>query len=320
MSDVLLSVEDLTVQYATRRGIFNAVDGVSFTLNRGESLGILGESGCGKSTLAMSLLRLLPENGKITGGRIFFDDVDLLPVDEELMRRYRWNRIAMVFQSAMNSLDPIYRVRDQITEALELHKSVTGKEARHRVNELFETVGVDTAFADRFPHEFSGGMKQRAVIAMALACDPDLLIADEPTTALDVIVQDRVVGELREIQKRMGMSMIYISHDTGVIAEITDKVAVMYAGRIVEMGDTLDVFQSPAHPYTRALLSSVPGVTGERQELVPLAGSPPDLIEPPDGCRFHPRCPAVTEVCSRIAPRPEERGREHWASCWHPVG
>ncbi len=219
------------MHYSTRMGVVRAVDGVSLSLHKGESLGLVGESGCGKTSVAMSLLKLLPENGEILGGRIYLDGIDLAALDEERMREFRWNRISMVFQAAMNSLDPVYRVGEQIIEALEVHRNTqTRAESVQRVRDLFDLVGLDQGFIERFPHEHSGGMKQRAIIAMALACEPDIVMADEPTTALDVIVQDRILRELKALQARLGMSMIYISHDMAVIAEISDTMAVMYAG------------------------------------------------------------------------------------------
>ena len=278
----------------------------------------MGESGCGKTSVAFSLLKLLPENGRFLTGRICLDGVDLLPLREDEMRRFRWSKVAMIFQAAMNSLDPVYRVGDQIMEALELHTDMTRAAAESRVEELFGLVGLDASLIRRYPHEYSGGMKQRAIIAMALACDPDLIIADEPTTALDVIVQDSILREMRKVQSRLNMGMIYISHDMGVIAEVSDVVGVMYAGMLVEMGETVEVFHRPMHPYTRALMAAFPSVTGEKHDLATLPGEPPDLIDPPSGCRFHPRCPIATEICSQLEPPPVKRG-ERWAACWFPL-
>jgi peptide/nickel transport system ATP-binding protein len=225
----------------------------------------------------------------------------------------------MIFQAAMNALDPVYRVGDQIIEAIQAHDpNVSREEGRQTVERLFNLVSLDPALMERYPHEYSGGMKQRAVIAMALACEPDIIIADEPTTALDVIVQDRILKELREIQHNLDMSVIYITHDIGVLAEVTDRVGVMYAGKLVEMGPTTAVFQSPVHPYTAALMSAFPSIKGPKRPLMSLPGEPPSLIDPPAGCRFHPRCPNATEVCRREAPPIVERGN-HWAACWNPV-
>ena len=318
-SSSILQVVDLTMHYRTRQGDVKAVDGVSFELHGGEVLGLVGESGCGKTSVAISLMKLLPDNARLIGGQVLFDGEDLLTMGEDQVRRYRWRRIAMVFQAAMNSLDPVYRVGDQIIEAIDTHfGGTTREEARTKVAALFETVGLEPSLMDRYPHEYSGGMRQRAVIAMALACDPTVIIADEPTTALDVIVQDRILRELREIQRNLKMSMIYITHDIGVVAEVTDRVGVMYAGRLVELGDSVEIFQNPKHPYTDSLMSSFPSIRGEKRPLTTLPGEPPDLINPPQGCRFHPRCRYATEVCSREEP-PIVGDSQHWAACWNPL-
>jgi peptide/nickel transport system ATP-binding protein len=318
MNIPLLSVENLTMSYLTSQGEVRAVDDVSFALERGQSLGLVGESGSGKTTLALALMKLLPENAHLLGGHIYLDGTDLALLSENQLRPYRWNRISMIFQAAMNSLDPVYRVGDQVAEAIELHKGLSHADAMSRVGELFDLVGIDRDFISRYPHEYSGGMRQRAIIAMALACDPDIVIADEPTTALDVIVQDRMLRELREIQKQRNMGMIYITHDIGVVAEVTDYVGVMYGAKLVELGRTEDVFQHPMHPYTRALLSAFPSVTGEKRELVTLEGEPPDLTSPPEGCRFHPRCPYATDLCRKLEPPVAWRDGQ-WAACWNPV-
>lgn len=315
----VLEVVDLSLRYQTRQGEVQAVEGVSFELAQGQSLGLVGESGCGKTSVATCLMRLLPENARLAGGQIRLAGTDLLQLDEEDMRGYRWRRVAMVFQAAMNSLDPVHRVGQQVIEAIEAHgMETTVADARERVARLFRMVGLDPQLMDRYPHEFSGGMRQRAVIAMALSCDPDLIIADEPTTALDVIVQDRILRELKVVQQELRMGMIYISHDIGVVAEVTDRIGVMYAGRLVELGDTADVFRLPMHPYTAALMSSFPSVHGERAPLSNLAGEPPNLIAPPSGCPFHPRCPHADETCRAEFPPPATRG-DHWAACWHPL-
>ena len=316
-SHALLEVQDLTMSYQTRLGEVRAVDGVSFSVKRGQALGLVGESGCGKSSIALSLLKLLPENSAIRDGQVLLDGVDIVPLSESRMRAIRWDRISMVFQAAMNSLDPVYRVGEQIVEALEEHIDLSHLETADRVRELYDLVGLDQVFIPRYPHEYSGGMKQRAIIAMALACEPDLIIADEPTTALDVIVQDRILREMTKVQRELDMAMIYISHDMAVIAEVSDVVGVMYAGKLVEFGDTYDVFNSPIHPYTQALMAAFPSVSGEKRELATLDGEPPNLLEPPGGCRFHPRCPFATGECATTEP-PEVRIGEHWAYCWHP--
>ena len=316
-SKALLEVQNLVMSYSTRQGEVRAVDGVSFTLQRGQALGLVGESGCGKSSIAISLLRLLPENAQILAGNVNFDGADILDLSEEEMRTYRWARISMVFQAAMNSLNPVYRVGDQIVEALEEHVRSARVESMERVRELYDLVSLDRVFIPRYPHEYSGGMRQRAIIAMALACEPDLIIADEPTTALDVIVQNHILGELKKVQNELNMGMIYISHDMAVIAEVSDVVAVMYAGRIVEFGDAHGIFNSPIHPYTRALMSAFPSVSGEKKELMGLPGELPNLLNPPSGCRFHPRCPYAVRECVSQEP-PIVRIGERWAACWNP--
>ena len=315
----ILQVIDLSLRYQTRQGPVQAVRGVSFDLARGQSLGLVGESGCGKTSVANCLMRLLPDNARLTAGQVLLDGVDLLPLSEEDMRRCRWSRIAMVFQAAMNSLDPVYKVGHQVIEAIEAHEvETTVDAARERVARLFRMVGLDPQLMERYPHEFSGGMRQRAVIAMALSCDPAVIIADEPTTALDVIVQDRILRELKSVQQELRMAMIYISHDIGVVAEVTDRMGVMYAGNLVELGDTADVFGAPLHPYTAALMSSFPSVSGEKLPLTTLPGEPPNLIDPPPGCPFHPRCAYATEECRREYPPQVSRGTQ-WAACWHPL-
>ncbi len=316
----LLSIHNLTLEYKTRKGYVSAVNNVSFDLHAGQALGLVGESGCGKTTIAMALLRLSPDNAIIRQGQILLDGQDILAISEDQMRDVRWARISMVFQAAMNALDPMYRVGDQIIEALDRHTSNLSLEQKQgRVCDLFAMVGIDPKMISRYPHEYSGGMRQRAVIAMALACNPSLIIADEPTTALDVIVQDQVLRELSRIQRAMNMSMIYISHDIAVIAEVADIIGVMYAGCMVEKADTRTIFSSPRHRYTKALLSTFPSIAGQKTELVALPGDPPDLLMPPLGCRFHPRCPHAINRCRSEIPPFEPVGDGHWAACWNPV-
>ncbi len=314
----LLTVQDLTMHYRTKLGGVHAVDGVSFAMAEGEAIGLVGESGCGKTSVAMALLRLLPDNAQILGGEILFEGRDLVKLSEHEMRKVRWRSISMVFQAAMNSLNPVYRVGQQIIEAIQQHLSVSEREARSRVAELYNLVGLDPKLMDRYPHEYSGGMKQRAVIAMALACSPKLIIADEPTTALDVIVQDRILRRINEVRAEFNMAMMYISHDIAVIAEVAERIGVMYAGWIVEMADTVSVFKHPAHPYTIALMSAFPSIKGDKRVLAQLPGEPPNLLAPPSGCRFHPRCPHATAECVDEAPRLEEIDKGHFVSCWHP--
>ena len=315
----VLKVVDLSLRYLTRGGEVRAVQDVSFELAQGEALGLVGESGCGKTSVANCLMRLLPDNARLVAGQVFLDGQDVLPLTEDQIREYRWRQIAMVFQAAMNALDPVYKVGQQVVEAIEAHGvEPTISLARERVARLFRMVGLDPALMERYPHEFSGGMRQRAVIAMALACDPRVIIADEPTTALDVIVQDRILRELKGIQQQLHMAIIYISHDIAVVAEVTDRIGVMYAGRLVEYGPTAAVFRAPLHPYTAALMGSFPSIAGEKRALANLSGEPPNLIDPPSGCPFHPRCVHATEVCRQEIPPRVERG-DQWADCWHPL-
>ena len=318
--EYVLKVEDLTMHYTTRAGEVSAVNEVSFSLKRGQAMGLVGESGCGKTSIAFSLLKLLPENAVIKSGKIFLNGTDLVPLKENDMRNIRWRHISMVFQAAMNALNPVYKVGDQIVEAMETHGQVdTLSAAREHIASLFNLVGLDPKLMDQYPHEYSGGMRQRAVIAMALACSPDLIIADEPTTALDVIVQDALLREMIELQKKLNMSMIYISHDVAVIAEVTERVGVMYAGRMAEFGTSEEIFKHPLHPYTYGLMSAFPSIVGPKRELTTLPGEPPDLISPPTGCRFHPRCPFATEICSQEVPEFKDLGVNHFAACWHPM-
>lgn len=317
----VLEVKHLTMHYHTRKGPVYAVDNVTFSVRRGESLGLVGESGCGKTSVAISLLKLLPDNAEILSGQILLNGVDLVPLSEEEVRQFRWKRISMVFQAAMNSLNPVYTVEEQILEAMRQHMpELSDEEMRKRVDRLFELVGLDPSLKAQYPHQYSGGMRQRAVIAMALSCDPDLIIADEPTTALDVIVQDAILRQIQEIQKQLDMAMIYISHDIAVIAEVSERVGIMYAGKLVEMAGTEQVFHHPLHPYTIGLMSSFPSIVGEKTELVTLPGEPPDLLNPPSGCRFHPRCPFATEKCQEQEPDFVDHGGEHYVACWYPGG
>ncbi len=309
----LLEVDRLVMRYKIKAGQVSAVEDVSFTVHEGESVGLVGESGCGKTSIALSLLRLLPSNAEFISGEIRLNGEDLLFLSPEEMRQRRWKEIAMVFQGAMNSWNPVYRVGDQIRETLDTHYrgAMDYDEQRAHMEKLFTAVGLQPAMLDRYPHEFSGGMRQRAVIAMALACSPQLIIADEPTTALDVIVQDQILKELKRIQAEMGMSIIYISHDIAVIAEVTDTLGVMYAGKLVEYGPTAEIFARPRHPYAYLLLRSTPSITGPRRKLAPLEGEPPDLFRPPPACRFHPRCPFATEICSTEEPPLADIGGGH---------
>ena len=298
MSTPLLEVENLSMHYDTLEGNVDAVKNISFTVNSGESFGLVGESGCGKTSVAMTLLQLQPENSVITQGSIKLDGKELIGLSENDLRKVRWDSISIVFQGAMNAWNPVIKIGEQIREAMREHyPENTKQENINKIIELFRMVGLDESIIDRYPHELSGGMKQRAVIALALSCDPKVIIADEPTTALDVVIQDQILNEIKKVEDLLGLSLIYISHDIAVIAEMTDKIAVMYAGSIVEIGPTKDVFKTPKHSYTRALLDSTPSIRGEKKKLRSLDGEPPSLINEITGCSFSPRCPTPTEKC-----------------------
>jgi len=312
----LLEVEDLSIGYHTKKGYLRAVEGVSFSLEEGRSFGFVGESGCGKTTLGMALMGLLPPNGRVTGGRIIFQGEDLLKKTEEGMRRIRWKEIAMIFQAAMNALNPVHRVLEQISEAILTHNpSLDKKEAKKQVERLFHLVGLPIDRMTDYPHQYSGGMKQRAIIAMALACQPKLIIADEPTTALDVIVQDQILQETKNLQKEFGISIIFISHDISIVADVSHYIGIMYAGQLVEYGKRAEVFENPMHYYTRALLSSYPTLTGAKKSLLPIPGESPNLIHPPIGCRFCDRCTAAGSTCQIGDPEWKEITSSHYALC-----
>jgi len=298
------------------KGEVHAVDNVSFSLDKGETLGIVGESGCGKSSLAITILRLLPINGKIYGGEMLLNGEDILNMDLERFRReIRWKRISIVFQGAMNALNPVIKVGDQIAEAIMIHEKISKKEAMKRVIELLEMVGIDVSRATSYPFEFSGGMRQRAMIAMALALNPEILIADEPTTALDVIVQAQILKLIKDIQRKLKLSVILISHDISMVSELSDRIAVMYAGQIVELGNIVDVYVNPLHPYTKALLSSVPSIKEKRRKLKSIPGAPPNLLNPPSGCRFHLRCPFKIDLCAEKEPGFIRASKGHFVKC-----
>ena len=299
MSQKLLEVTNLSMHYDTLDGNVDAVKNVSFTVNSGESFGLVGESGCGKTSVAMTLLQLQPDNSVITEGSIKLEGKELIGLSENDLRKVRWDSISIVFQGAMNAWNPVIKIGEQIREAMREHYPQNSKQENiDKINELFKMVGLDESISERFPHELSGGMKQRAVIALALSCDPKIIIADEPTTALDVVIQDQILNEIKKVQDLLGLSLIYISHDIAVIAEMTDKIAVMYAGSIVEMGPTKNVFTSPKHSYTRALLDSTPSIKGEKKKLRSLDGEPPSLIDKIEGCSFAPRCPDREISCN----------------------
>jgi oligopeptide transport system ATP-binding protein len=319
----LLEVKNLKTQFFTREGVVHAVDGVSYSVDTGKTLGIVGESGCGKSVSALSIMRLIPDPpGRIVEGSILFDGKELTMLREREMRSIRGNHISMIFQDPMTSLNPVLRIGTQMTEAIRLHLGLSKREAADRAVELLEAVGMPDArrrLRD-YPHQFSGGMRQRVMIAMALSCDPKLLIADEPTTALDVTIQAQILDLLERLQDRFGMSILLITHDLGVVAGVADHVVVMYAGRIVEQADTNELFANPQHPYTEALLASIPRLDDtERGALASIPGMPPDLVDPPPGCRFSPRCRHATALCREREPELQSfNGTPHLVSCLTP--
>jgi oligopeptide transport system ATP-binding protein len=321
----ILRVEDLRVSFSTYAGEVQAVRGASFELRRGETLAIVGESGSGKTVTAKSIMRLLPEaNSAIGGGEILFEGRDLLQLSERQMQDIRGSRIAMVFQDPMTSLDPTMRVGRQITESLKKHLGLSGRRATERAIELLKLVGVPSPEEriGHYPHQFSGGMRQRVVIAIALACDPRILIADEPTTALDVTIQAQTLDLLQGLQEQLGMSVILITHDLGVVAHTAHRVAVMYGGKIVETGTVREVFYNPRMPYTWGLLASILLPAADRdRELIPIPGSPPDMLDPPKGCPFTPRCPYAMRICAEEMPGYTAFSAEHEAACWlhHPM-
>lgn len=315
IANTIIEVKELTMSYKTNKGLIKAVDNVSFKIKKGETMGLLGESGCGKTSLGMCIMRLLPENGSITAGRILFNGEDIVKKSEEEMRNIRWKGISMIFQAAMNALNPVYRVGDQIIEALLAHNNMTKEEAKKRVSDLYGMVGLPPERMESYPHEYSGGMRQRAIIAMALACNPKLIIADEPTTALDVLVQDQIINEIIGLQKKLDIIMMFISHDISVISETCSKIGVMYAGNIIELTDTSSLFDNPLHPYTRALMASFPSIEGPRQRLKPVPGEPPDLLNPSVGCSFYPRCSCAKGICEKEKPEYVEVEKNHFLAC-----
>ncbi len=303
MESLLLSINDLTTQYITDNNIIHAVNGISLELSRGGSIGLVGESGAGKTTTAYSIMGLLPKlTGKIIKGSILFEGKDLTLLSEEEMRDIRGSKISMIFQDPMTSLNPIITVGDQIAEVLEIHGTSNKNEAQKKAGDMLEMVGIPRGRMNEYPHQFSGGMKQRVIIAIALACNPELLIADEPTTALDVTIQAQVLKMIKELKNELDTSLILISHNLGVVAQVCENVAIMYAGRIVEFGALRDVFSKPLHPYTEGLLNSIPRIEVEKERLIPIRGMMPDPSIVPSGCIFKPRCPYAKEECSVQAP------------------
>ena len=316
MVDTALNIEGLKTYFFTEAGIVKAVDGISFNLKKGESLGLVGESGSGKTVTALSVLRIVPKPGRIVDGKIEFNGEDLLKKTEQEMQRMRGSEIAIIFQDPSSSLNPVYNVETQLRDVIMAHQTLSKTEAREKAIQLLEIVGIpegETRMRE-YPHQFSGGMKQRVAIARALACEPTLLFADEPTTNLDVTIQAQVLNLLNELKKRFGMSLILITHDMGIISEMTTRTVVLYAGRVCEIAKTYDLFEHPRHPYTQALLAAVPRLD-MRKTLRVIPGNIPNLIEPPSGCRFHPRCEYAQQICKKDIPVLEEIEPGHFVAC-----
>ncbi|MBO8174072.1 MAG: ABC transporter ATP-binding protein [Thermococcus sp.] len=317
MARTVLEVKDLKMYYFTSRGVVRAVDNVSFELKKGEVLGLAGESGCGKSSLGFTLMGMPTPPGKIVGGSVKIDGREIVGLPEDVLRReIRWQKISMIFQGAMNALNPVYTIGYQMIEPLIYHKGMEKEEALDRAMKYLELVGLSPEIVYRYPHELSGGMKQRVVIATALILEPEVVIADEPTTALDVVVQAQIINLMKKLKKELGLSMIFITHDLSILAEISDRVAIMYAGKIIEIGDSQKIYYEPAHPYTQKLLAAIPRLHEDVDKLEFIPGQPPNLIKPPSGCRFHPRCPYAMQVCREQEPELKEIDKDHYAACW----
>ena len=313
----LLEVKDLTIHFQTEEGDVKAVNGISFSVDPGKTLGLVGETGAGKTTTALGILRLVPEPGKILGGSITYKGKNILELPDKEVQDLRGNEISMIFQDPMTALNPVMTVGDQIAEVILRHQKCTKVEAQQRMMAMLDKVGISGDRAGDYPHQFSGGMKQRIVIAIALACNPKLLLADEPTTALDVTIQAQVMRMVNELKKEFGTSMVLITHDLGFVAESCDTVAIMYAGEIVEYGSLEDIFDHTAHPYTQGLFGSIPRLDLDTERLQPIQGLMPDPINLPTGCPFHPRCPHATEVCARTNPAHQEVTPGHLVKCHH---
>jgi oligopeptide/dipeptide ABC transporter ATP-binding protein len=316
--EILLDIKNLILNFYTNRGQITALDGIDLKLYKNESLGLVGETGCGKSITALSIMRLIPAPpGKIVQGEIFFDGKDLLKIPETEMRRVRGGKISMIFQEPSTSLNPVFKVGDQIIEAIQLHQKLGREKGKRKTVEMLEKVGMPDPkdIINRFPHELSGGMQQRIMIAMALSSNPKLLIADEPTTALDVTTQAQILDLIKELKKDIISSMLLITHDLGIVAEICDRVAVMYTGNIIEHAELKTLFKSPLHPYTRGLLDAIPKMNAHKKELGFIPGTLPDLMKLPEGCKFNPRCPHQMEICLKKKPELEEVKEGHFAAC-----
>lgn len=315
--NTLLSIQNLGVHYTTENGTVHAVSGLNLSIARGETLGLVGETGAGKTTMAMSVMRLIADPpGRIAHGEILFEGRDLIKASDSEMRKVRGGKVAMIFQDPMTSLNPIMPVDEQVAEMVALHNKVSKEEALKRALTMLETVGIQPERASEYPHQFSGGMKQRVVIAIALACNPALLIADEPTTALDVTIQAQVLELMKGLKKEFNTSMIMITHDLGIVAETCDRVAIMYAGLIVEEASTESLYENPRHPYTQGLFASIPNVEEERESLAVIPGLPPEPLSMPGGCPFHPRCDRAMEQCKTEMPEPVKVSNGHSVACF----
>jgi peptide/nickel transport system ATP-binding protein len=302
------------VVYLTTRGPVKAVDGVSFAIQPGEVVGLAGESGSGKSTIAHAILRILHPPALITGGQALFGGRDIMEMDDTELGQFRWSKISIVFQSAMNALNPVMKIRDQLLDVM-LHHGLSKADANERALDLFKLVGIDPQRLDTYPHQLSGGMRQRAVIAIALALNPPMLIMDEPTTALDVVVQKDILQQIATLRENLGFSILFITHDLSLLVEISTRIAIMYAGEIVEKAPARELFEYPLHPYTLGLMNSFPSISGSKHKLTGIPGSPPDLVDPPAGCRFHPRCPKRMAICSKAVPATKFISADHSVSC-----
>jgi peptide/nickel transport system ATP-binding protein len=311
----LLDIRGLCVEYLTPKGPVRAAEDVWLSIARGQIVGLAGESGCGKSTVAHAIMRLLRPPAVITGGQVLVDGDDVLDMDEEELARLRWRKVSLVFQSAMNALNPVMKLGDQIADAIIHHLGATREAARARAAELLDMVGIDPKRLDAYPHELSGGMRQRAVIAIALALDPALLLMDEPTTALDVVVQREILQQIERLKQQLGFAILFITHDLSLLVEFADQIAIMYAGRIIEQAPARELFERAQHPYTEGLMCSFPPLSGPKQRLSGIPGAPPNLACPPPGCRFHPRCPLATSRCAEIEPHLQHISKEHLVAC-----
>lgn len=316
MDKKLLEIKDLTIRYVTDAGVVSAVTNVSLSIGKGKTLGLVGETGAGKTTTSLGVLRLIPDPpGEVVNGSIHFDDIDILNISEAEMRNIRGKRISMIFQDPMTSLNPVMSVGDQIREVILLHNPISPAEGIEKAKEIMEMVGIMGSRYPDYPHQFSGGMKQRIVIAMAIACEPELILADEPTTALDVTIQAQVLELIQNLKEKLSTSMLLITHDLGVVAEVCDEVAIMYAGEIIENGTVEQIFTKPSHPYTQGLFNSIPKIDSDSDRLVPIKGLMPDPMNLPNGCSFHPRCPNCQSVCETETPKTKDIGNGHLVAC-----